>query len=338
MRKRFSAGFVVAVCAVLVGPSPASAGQSGQTPRYPTESQMMESTVAQQHVETARAAATPGLMEEFERTCTAMGPQRPALLVEMAGQTRAPREQVEPVRVFDNLYYFGFNDVGSWAISTSDGLILIDALNTSEEAEEILIPGLRQMGLNPDEIKYVLVGHGHNDHVGGVSYLQHTYEDAQIMLTGADWDLAIAGERTDRPRPTRDAVAIHGQKVTLGDTTVTLAVTPGHTLGSLGFFIPVTHNGASHTVLLLSGVLQTPTPEDLVGLERVLNEARSMNVQAVLNGHPDLFYGQTLPAMQSASRNPDMPHEMLYDSEQFGRYLTIMTECSRARIAAMGSH
>ena len=268
------------------------------------------------------AAAKPGLMEEFERTCTPLGPQRPALLVEAAGQTRAPREQVESIRVFDNLYYFGFNDVGSWAIATSDGIILIDALNSSQEAEEIVIPGLRTMGLDPAQIKHVLVGHGHNDHVGGVSYIQDMYESAQIMLTGPDWDLALAGERPDRPRPTRDAVATHGQKVTLGDTTVTLAVTPGHTPGSLGFFIPVTHNGASHTVLLLSGVLQTPTAEDLVGLERVLDEARAMNVQAVLNGHPDIFYGQTLEAMQSGTRNPNAPHALLYDNDRFGRYLT----------------
>ena len=337
MRRTFSAGFAVAACAALIAPVPADAGQGGQTPRYPTESQLTESTVAQQHVATAMAAATPGLMEEFERTCTAMGPQRPALLVEMAGQTRAPREQVEPIRVFDNLYYFGFSDVGSWAILTSDGIILIDALNSSQEAEEIVISGLRKMGLDPAQIKYILVGHGHNDHVGGVSYLQNTYGEAQIMLTEADWDVAISGERPDRPRPTQDAVATHGQEVTLGDTTVTLAVTPGHTPGSLGFFIPVTHNGASHTVLLLSGVLQTPTPEDLVALERVLNEARTMNVQAVLNGHPDLFYGQTLEAMQSGTSNPSEPHAMLYDNDRFGRYLTIMIECSRARIAAMAS-
>ena len=337
MLKRFVAGVIVAACAILIADLPAVAQQRNQTPRYPTDSQWANSTEGQQHIAAARAAATPGLMSEFERTCTALGPQRPALLVEAAGQTRAPRVQVEPIRMFDNLYYFGFGDVGSWAISTSDGIILIDALNTPQEAEEIVIPGLRQMGLDPAQIKHVIVGHGHNDHVGGVSYIQDTYPGADIMMTAADWDLSFANPRPDRPRPTRDVVVTHGQKVTLGDTTVTLAVTPGHTPGSLGFFIPVTHNGASHTVLLLSGVLQTPTPEDLVGLERVLNEARAMNVQAVLNGHPDIFYGQTVEAMQAAAKNSDAAHPLLYDNDRFGRYLTIMIECSRARVAAMAS-
>ena len=56
-------------------------------------------------------------------------------------------------------------------------------------------------GSNPAQINYVVVGHGHNDHVGGVSYIQNTYEGAAITMTGADWDLALAGERPGRPRP-----------------------------------------------------------------------------------------------------------------------------------------
>jgi metallo-beta-lactamase class B len=338
MLKRLSAGLVVAACALLIADLPAAAQQGNRPPSYPTDSQWANSTEGQTHIAAAKAAATPGLMNEFERTCTALGPQRPALLVENAGQTRAARVQVEPIRVFDNLYYFGFTDVGSWAISTSDGIILIDALNTPQEAEEIVIPGLEKMGLDPAQIKHIIVGHGHNDHVGGVSYLQDTYPGADIMMTAADWDLSFTNPRADRPRPTRDVEVRHGQKVTLGDTTVTLAVTPGHTPGSLGFFIPVTHNGASDTVLLLSGVLQTPTPAALVGLERVLNEAKAMNVHAVLNGHPDIFFGQTLEAMQAAAKNPTAAHPLLYDNARFERYLTIMVECSRARVAAMASN
>ena len=338
MLKRLLAGVVVAACSILIADLPGAAQQGNQPPRYPTDSQWETSTEGLRHVAAARAAATPGLMNEFERTCTALGPQRPALLVEAAGQSRAPRVQIDPIRVFDNLYYFGFSDVGSWAISTSDGIILIDALNRPQEADEIVIPGLRKMGLDPARIRHIIVGHGHNDHVGGVSYLQDTYPDADIMMTAADWDLSFANPRPDRPRPTRDVEVTHGQKVTLGDTTVTLAVTPGHTPGSLGVFIPVMHNGASHSVLLLSGVLQTPTPSDLVALEGVLSDARAMGVQAVLNGHPDIFYGQTQEAMEAAARNPGAAHPLLYDNERFGRYLTIMVECSRARVAAMASN
>ena len=36
---------------------------------------------------------------------------------------------IEPTKLFDNLYYFGFNTVGGSAVPTSDGIIIIDALN-----------------------------------------------------------------------------------------------------------------------------------------------------------------------------------------------------------------
>jgi metallo-beta-lactamase class B len=71
----------------------------------------------------------------FENTCGPLGPQRPALEAQNAGQKPEPPRPVEPVQIFDNLWYFGFNTIGAWAIQTSDGIIMIDALNTVQEAE-----------------------------------------------------------------------------------------------------------------------------------------------------------------------------------------------------------
>ena len=46
----------------------------------------------------------------------------------------------EPIRVFENLYYIGFNDVGAWAVETSEGIILIDTLNSPDEARDERFP------------------------------------------------------------------------------------------------------------------------------------------------------------------------------------------------------
>ena len=59
---------------------------------------------------------------------------------------------IEPTKLFDNLYYFGFNTVGGWALTTSDGIIIIDALNSVEEAENVLVPSLQKVGLDPAQI------------------------------------------------------------------------------------------------------------------------------------------------------------------------------------------
>ena len=59
------------------------------------------------------------------------------------------------MKLFDNLYYMGFNDIGAWAITTSDGIILLDTLNSPKEAEEIMVADIkRPCGARPlDGIK-----------------------------------------------------------------------------------------------------------------------------------------------------------------------------------------
>ena len=58
-----------------------------------------------------------------------------------------------------------------------------------------------------------------------------------------------AGEQLgDWPKPKRDMVATDGQRLPLGDTTLTLYVTPGHTLGTISILITVKDGGTPHLV------------------------------------------------------------------------------------------
>ena len=273
----------IAVVVVILAGSQSGLGAQGAYP--PTAEACAASEQAQRHVAAAMALAGSDLVDQATAFCTNTGPRRDALVRRDAGLPPIEDYVVEPVRVFENLYFIGFNDVGAWAIDTSDGLILIDTLNTPDEARDVLVPGLVKMGLDPAQIKYVVIGHGHNDHVGGASYLQDTY-GARILISGPDWDLALSGERPDRPRPTRDMVVTDGQKLTLGDTTVTLALTPGHTDGPLAMFIPVKHRGRTHTALMFSGTTM-PDRESLAGFKRVFDEvARPLKAETAMGGHP----------------------------------------------------
>ena len=256
-------------------------GLGAQGPRVPTAEAFAESREAQQHVAAAMALAGSDLINEATAFCTATGPRRPAVVRQAAGLPPVEDYVLEPTRVFENLYYVGFNDVGAWAIHTSEGLILVDTLNSSDEARDVLVPGLQKMGLDPMQIRYVIIGHGHNDHVGGASYLQNTY-GARILISGPDWELALAGERPDRPRPKQDMVVTDGQQLTLGDTMVTLALTPGHTAGTLAVLVSVQHLGRTHTALILSGT-QMPTRESLAVFEQVFDDfARPQRAETAL--------------------------------------------------------
>src|SRR5918994_5666946 len=132
-------------------------------------------------VAAAMALAQSDLVAEAKAFCTPTGPQRVALARQAAGLPQLEDRPLEPIKVFENLYYIGFSDVGAWAIPTSDGIILIDALNSSDEARDILVPSLKKVGLDPSRIRYIILGHGHNDHTGGALYLQNTYGARVVM-------------------------------------------------------------------------------------------------------------------------------------------------------------
>jgi metallo-beta-lactamase class B len=132
----------------------------------------------------------------------------------------------EPMKVFDNLYYVGERAYSAWAVTTSAGIIIIDAIY-DYSVEEQIAGGLKKLGLDPAQIKYVVISHAHRDHVGGAWYLQERF-GARVMMTAADWDLL---ERNTQkwPKAKRDVVVTDGQQLTLGDTTLTFIHTPGHT-------------------------------------------------------------------------------------------------------------
>ena len=154
----------------------------------------------------------------------------------------------DPVKVFDNLYFVGQSEYSAWAITTSDGIILIDTLFDYSVEEEVA-GGLKKLGLDPARIRYAVVTHPHPDHHGGARFLQERF-GTRIVMSAADWDTL---DRTTGTRPARDMVATDGQSLTLGDTTVTLYVTPGHTPGTLSATFTVRDANSRHTAALWGG-------------------------------------------------------------------------------------
>ncbi len=337
MHLRLVVGLAIAACTGTVL-SAQRGEQAPAAPLYPTEQQMKESPDAQQHIAKAMAIAKPDLLPQAENACHFMGPQRPALERQASGQQAAPRQRMEPVKLFDNLYYMGFTDIGAWALTTSDGIILIDTLNSPQEAEEIIVPDMKKVGLDPAAVKYAIIGHGHFDHFGGAPYFQG--KGVRIALTATDWDLIERvppnqnPQQAARPRPKRDMMLTDGQKVTLGDTTLTILAQPGHTEGSIAILFPVKEKGRTATALMLSGANQTPNPASLAAFEKALATAKREKAALLLNGHPGLF-GDEIGWMETIRRNPSGQNPFVYGEARFARYIDIMTECARARIAAM---
>ncbi len=306
-------------------------------PIYPTKQQFEASADAQRLVAAAKQLAGNDLAAEFENTCSFTGPERAALKRERLGLPPMKDYTVEPTKIFDNVWFLGLASQGAFVVTTSQGLILIDTLNSTEEARDILVPSMQKVGLDPAQIKYIVLSHGHpgqTDHTGGANYLQRTYHP-RVMMGKEDWDATLPAQKPERPLAQRDVDIGHGDTLTLGDETLTFTNLFGHTPGTLGIFIPVKWHGEPHVVLLHGGGLQHPNRGSLSRFEFVIRDyALRMGADGILNAHPGI-YQDTLADMETIRKNPAGANPLLYGKERGVRYWEIMDDCATARVIAL---
>lgn len=300
------------------------------------------------HVAAATAAAGSEYVGLAARLCTPPAPPapRPAASPAAPRPAGAPARETwyaRPVKVFDNLYFVGQTEYSAWAVTTSDGIIIIDPIfDYSVEAE--VVDGLKTLGLDPADIKYVLISHAHSDHVGGASFLQDRFK-AKVIMSEADWAL-LEGTRASWRKPRKELVATDGQKLTLGDTSITMHITPGHTLGTISSLIPVRDGDKRHVAAYWGGTAFnwvtnragyiTPERPDSFWFNRYIESAQRFRTLARASGADVLVSNHTsfdgsktkLPAM--ATRKPGDPHPYVVGTESVGRYLTVAEECAKA--------
>ena len=160
-------------------------------------------------------------------------------------------QRVPPFQVFDNLYYVGARWVSAWLLETDQGLILFDSLYG--DLVDIAIDGIRELGFDPNDIRYLIVSHAHYDHIGGAQRFQREF-GAVVLMTEADWRLS-EGEPVFReyPRPMRHLSLGNGDTLNLGRTRLQFLQTPGHTLGVLSTIFTVYDSGYPHTAAMFGG-------------------------------------------------------------------------------------
>jgi metallo-beta-lactamase class B len=240
-----------------------------------------------------------------------------------------------PFKVFDNLYWVGTKIHSSWALQTSDGIILIDTLyNYASEPE--IIDGLTKLGLDPATVKYVIVSHGHGDHDEGANVMQQRFH-AHVIMGGPDWDAVEKGNPMPGGTPKRDMVASDGQKLTLGDTTITVVLTPGHTLGTLSLLFQVKDRGKPLNVVYSGGTafnnqFDAERFRMYVASQRKLARLAADSGATVLLSNHSEFDGAYTKARLLASRRPDEPNPFEVGQESVAHYFTTSDECAQAAL------
>jgi metallo-beta-lactamase class B len=205
----------------------------------------------------------------------------------VAGNARAQNNgapDVEPTRLFGNVYAVGNSETTVYALTSSEGIVLLDA--GFETKAEALAAQLKTLNLDPARVKYILLGHGHAD-ARRREFFQPLPD--KIAASAADWDLiGLVGAR-----PTKDVVLTAGQPFQFGDLSITPVAIPGHTPGSLAFIFPVKDKDTTRIAglfggtVLTTGILTTDALKQYTqSIALYLETAKRLNVEVELQNHP----------------------------------------------------
>lgn len=252
--------------------------------------------------------------------------------------------RIPPTKIFDNVYAMGRRGTVVYAISTSGGIILIDS-GYADQLDSILLADMKKLALDPAQVKYILLGHGHGDHFGGARYFQEHY-GTHVATSAADWDLMQPKPDPAKQKgppvdpPTRDIVAVEGRAITLGDEKIIPVSIPGHTPGSLGFIFNVKDGSKTHVAGLYGGTVLIPRmawnlQEYLSSLDHWAEMTRKMKVDTELQNHP-LMDGIDDRLAKIQARKPGDPNPFVVGQAAYQRFVGVISECTRAQMVRLG--
>lgn len=219
-----------------------------------------------------------------------------------------------PHHVMDNVYYVGTKELASFLIVTPQGNILMNS--DYESSVPVIRASVEKLGFKFSDIKILIAGHAHPDHVEG---------DAMVKeLTGAE---VVVG-RVDAPatktfRPGGkehpiDRLVDDGDAVSLGGTTLTAHIMPGHTKGCLAWTMDLKENGKTYHTLIecsLNGQFlqyagNKDYPNIVDDMKATYKKARTLPCDVFLSSHAS-FYGLQEKYAKLEKRGPGDPNPFI---------------------------
>jgi metallo-beta-lactamase class B len=316
--------------------------------------------LAQQPPAPAAAAKpdTPEIAAKIDQLRKAVG-QRWAYAVHFWCEDPRPNRPddpvIQPTKLFDNLYTIGNTGTAVYVVQTTAGLLMIDAL-AANQVETQLLPGFKALGLDPANVKVILVGHGHADHFGGATYFQERF-GSKVYVSATDWTLMENPPQRGRgpatggpggpagapaapapPIPKRDGILTDGEAVVLGDVRVTPVAVPGHTPGAMGFIFPVKAGGQTHTAALFGGSWLTPNLLSDEAMQTYLQSVAHFreattraNVDVWLQNHPLMVPFQEW-VTTAATRKSGEANPFIVGRSEYQKFLDVMQGCSEVNL------
>ena len=217
----------------------------------------------------------------------------------LAAQTTEDRTQDRVAfpahTIVGNIHYVGTGTLNSYLITTPQGHILI---NTNfEETVPLLRASIEKLGFNMSDVKIILGSHAHGDHMQADAVVKELTGGAQVMAMEQDVPALKAMKAPSGKAHPIDRVLKDGETVTLGGTTLTAHLTPGHTRGCTTWTTRVTDQGKPLNVVIACGGLQdgarlvgnTNYPEIADDFARSVKKYRTLPADVFLASHSWFF-------------------------------------------------
>jgi metallo-beta-lactamase class B len=214
-----------------------------------------------------------------------------------------------PHKIMDNFYYVGTKELASFLIATPQGLILMNS--DYEVSVPVIRKNVEDLGFKFSDIKILIAGHAHPDHVEGDALVK--------QLTGAQ---VVVG-RVDAPRTAEfrpggkehpiDRLIDDGESLTLGGTTLTAHIMPGHTRGCLAWTMDLKEDGKTYQAFVecsLNGrFLQSLDnyPGIVDDFRATYKKARTFPVELWVSSHGS-FYNMADKYARLQKRGPGDPN------------------------------
>jgi metallo-beta-lactamase class B len=217
-----------------------------------------------------------------------------------------------PHRVMDNVYYVGTTMLSSYLITTPEGHIL---MNSNYEASwPVIKAGIEELGFDVKDIKILISGHAHPDHIEGDALVKEM-TGAEVVVGRLEVPAVKAFKHPAGKTLPIDRIVDDGDTVTLGGTTLTAHLLPGHTKGCLAWSMNLEEDGKTYYALvecsLNGGFLQyvnnADYPNIVEDMRSSYQKARELPVEVFLSSHA-IFYGMEEKYAKLLERKPGDPN------------------------------
>ncbi len=150
--------------------------------------------------------------------------------------------QMAPFKIFGNLYFIGTRPASTHLIDTGDGLLILDS--GYQESLYLVLENMRQLGFDPQNIRWIVHSHGHIDHSGATTALLNLVPNIKTYIGAEDLDMVTGAKPTVWAKElnmefnpfTPDVLINDGDRLMFGNTTFECMASPGHTPGTFSFF------------------------------------------------------------------------------------------------------